>query len=879
MFEITCPKCHYRAVSSVEGTTAVCGRCKTSYPIPRGYTLLESSFKYAADARQRRDFSAAQASYTEILKQHPGNAAAYWFRAISRYQVEYQKIGEGQYRLVCHQALLKDFAADADVRKAISLADAQEAAYYNAESARISQLQKQVSSHASLTAPYDVILAVDAKNPAALEKARLIRTGVNAAGMHCLCPALDLQDIPRQDWEPYLYHGMTTSTAMVYVAVGRDAFPEDSLFDAQRYLSLKAASQREAAGLIQQFIVAFERLDEYEDIPDELFDGADQRLSMSASGFVDHLCQLLSGSGADYDRSLRTESGAHENYAYTNLLRQARLSLEGGDFTAAERSFNEILNYNPRESQAYWGLLLAGLHCKDEDTLIKKGAKITDYGNYRSAVAFANEREAQTYQQVAEGALQTYKLHAAQQAERDRIMREQAAARAQKDAELLQDMELQRRKKARQRILRIALSIVLVIALVVGGIVGYRKYNETAELRTMYKQAMDYYNGGDYPSAMNLFIDLGDYKDSAEMLETCNQEYVTVRFYDAKFDEHDLNRRESAVETMRDVVEVIPEAQEYLDRWEQEAEDYFAQGEYAKALKASKGFGSSYPIYMKVWRFYQNQGLIAASDTGSILALSMGQLKQLNCEHLGIPDGIYKSVSLSNDGESAGLIRADGTALIAGDIRRSFDVSGWTDMLSIRVTHDQVVGLRTAGTLLCAENGVVAKDIIQFDIHNGFIAATRSDGTIYTNVPELQEVAAQQENVMEVAISVYNVESMGRDAKLFFVDNNNCMRQVCFYGDFCGITEDGSDVKQGSVVSVITDSKESAVLTTSGRVYSSSNKTSAADYDHAFLVDLSKIMDVRIRPDMGGYGLNGMDDMQIQMRKFIGDLEDIGMPE
>ena len=143
MFEITCPKCHYRAVSSVEGTTAVCGRCKTSYPIPRGYTLLESSFKYAADARQRRDFSAAQASYTEILKQHPGNAAAYWFRAISRYQVEYQKIGEGQYRLVCHQALLKDFAADADVRKAISLADAQEAAYYNAESARISQLQKQ----------------------------------------------------------------------------------------------------------------------------------------------------------------------------------------------------------------------------------------------------------------------------------------------------------------------------------------------------------------------------------------------------------------------------------------------------------------------------------------------------------------------------------------------------------------------------------------------------------------------------------------------------------------------------------------------------------------------------------------------------------------
>lgn len=879
MLEITCPRCGHRAVSSLEGSTAVCARCNNTYPIPRGYTLLESSFKYAEDARLRRDFSAAQASYTEILKQHPGNAAAHWFRAISRYQVEYQMISQTQYRLVCHQALLDDFGMDADVQKALTLAEGQEKAYYSAEASWISTLQKQVSSYAAVTEPYDVILAVDERNPAALEKARIIRTGVTAAGMRCLCPALDLQAVPRQDWEPYLYHGMTTATAMVYVAVGRSAFPPEPLFDAQRYLSLKAASQREAAGLIQKFIVAFAQLDEYDDIPDELFDGADQRMSMAAPGFLDQLCQLLKGSGADYDTSLRTESGGHDNYAYTNLIRQARLSLESSQFAAAEHSFNEILNYNPRESQAYWGLMLAGLRCADEDALIKKGANIADNSNYRSAIAFANEREAQTYQQVAEAALQTYRMHAAQEAERQRRMQEQAEARARKDAELLRDMQLQKKKKARAKLFRIVCAIVLVIVLIVAGTKIYDFVKARNANEEIYREAMDLYNSGEYYNAKSRFEDLGDYKDSAAMVIACEEEDRMSRFYSAQFQGDDLSSREYAVNIMRGLVDEIPEAQDYLDRWKQEAQDYYDAGEFGNAFLAAKGFGSTSSVFMKLWRTYQSQGLIAASDEGSAMALCNGELRQLNCEHLGIPDGIYQSVDISDSGKSAGLVRQDGTVLLAGEVAGRYDVSSWTDMRTLQINYDLPVGLKKDGTLICAKRGVLAENVIQFDSFKSHIAAVREDGSVYCSFKPLAKAVEGWTDAAQVSIMYVDAFPGETVATLYIVNNDDNLYLVRWEEAEDGITSDGSEPSEGGVVAVVTDSMSVAKLYANGTVRSNRSKSDKAEYDKAFLITLSDAMDIRIRDDMSGYGLNGMDDIHIQMRNFMKGLENVGLAQ
>lgn len=885
MFQVFCPRCGHMAVAETDGRVATCARCKEKYPVPKGYSRLESSFVHAMDARLRRDFTAAQTIYSEILKQYPNSAAALWGRAISRYGVEYQKLSEQQYRLVCHQATLADFTGDADVVKALQLAQPEEIGYYTAESQRIGQLQKKVAAYAALTEPVDVVLVVDANHAGSMAAAKAIRTGISAAGLRCVCPAMDLQQTPRQDWEPALYHGLQTASAMVYVAVGADAFGEEALFDAGRFLSRKAASHTSAAGQVQQAVVAFARLSEYDDIPDALFDGADRRMSITGQDFMTQLCELLQQARADYAGALRVESGSNENYAYTNLIRQARLSLEAGNFRSAQDAYNEILNFNPRESQAYWGLLLAQNRCPTEDALIKKGALIREDSNYRSAVAFANEREAQTYRQVAQEAEQSDQLHRTQAAEEKRLQEEAEAYRAMQEEQLALDKERQRAKQARANIFRVVIALVALVAAVFIGLHIYKSGEEGRAMEAQYKLAMEHYNSGEYNQAIIEFKVLGDYKDSLQMIETCEAENDRRRFYEGERLGADLKTRSQAVAIMESLAEERPDAQEYLDKWLREAQDYYNAGEYRNAYLAVRGYedipGEGYRLFRDVWRRYMSQGIISAADNGSVLAIQdgSGRLRIRDVDHLDIRDESYQSVSLSNSGKSAGLVLTDGTAYLAGEVAGLYDISGWTGMRSIQVSDDQVVGLQADGTLICAGNGVLATDVLQFHANSGHVAAVRKDGTIFCTDTVLQEALAQTNDAVYVALSYRAFTSTDVRTTLYIVNEKNEMQLI--YNDWMlGVAKGDTDLPTGGVLAVIIDSGAVAVLRTDGNVYSSRTKNpSKTEYTDAFLVDLSDAMDVRIRSDMTGYGLNGSDELQIEMRKFINDLENIGLPE
>lgn len=879
MLRIYCSQCGGTVSIQENQRVALCDHCGNTVPVPRGYTKLESSFNYAMEARLRRDFAAAQAAYSEIVKAHPDSAAAYWGRALSRYEVEYQPINEIEYRLVCHQAELRDFAADADVQKALDLAQGEEKASYQEECGRIAALQVEVSAHAAVTAPYDVVIAVDENNPAALEHARAIRTGATAAGLRCLCPALDLQQTPRQDWEPVLYHGLNTAGAMVYVAVGRNAFPPDAKFDAERYLSLKAKSLRAASRKIQRLILAFSGLNEYEDIPDSLFDGADERVSMEGPEFVAKVCNLLTEKG--YGDALRTENAGHENYKYTNLIRQARLSLDGGDFQAAEDAYNQILNYNPRESQAYWGLLLAKNHCKNEDALIQLGTLVWEDGSYKSAVAFANEREAQTYQSVAEASEKMYKVHQEQAAEHARKREEQEQLRARKEKEVQEAFETRKRKKAKARKRSIAIFLILAILLAAGCFLFYRQKQADDAIEETYQQAMSYYNGGDFSSAQALFEELGDYKDSAAMYDRCTEDQKQKSFYQAQFNGESLETRASAVRTMLSLVDEFPEAQDYLDQWLQEGEEYYAQGKYAKAMLALKGFGQASQAYIEVWRTYQSQGLVSISDGGTILAISAsdGSLMAYNCEHLNIEEGSYKSVSLSDSGKSAALVRSDGTAYLTGAVADTADISGWTGLRCIQTTDEVVVGLMTDGTLLSSKAGVLASDVKQFDLTDGQVAAVRNDGTVYCTHEPTQEILSQVTDAAYVALSWSSLPLNDYSFQVYIVDHSNRLTVMRCSKDM-GNGEIDTDFPTNSIVAAISDSGCVGVLSTGGNVYSSGwASQSSVAFNNTFLVDFSDLMDLRILSDGTGYGLNGMEEAEIAIRKQINALEGVGMPE
>ena len=744
MLQIYCSQCGGLLEFQAGHSIAYCKHCGKKIVIPRGYTELESSFNYAMEARLRRDFVSATQAYTEIIKEHPQSAAAYWGRALSTYGVEYQSIGDGKYRLVCHRMNVVDFTQNRDVQQALSLAKEEERQQYAVEAEKIGALQKAVYEYAASTAPYDVLIHVNPTNLVAREKAMEISRALKASGLRSFCPAQDLSGISRQDWEPMLYHGFATADHMIYVAVKPADFSEEMVFDAERFLRLKAEQQRNADSKQKKLILAIHGVNEYTDIPDSLFDGADERVYLHDVNVVSLLCDLVSGQGKEYGEALRQETGSHEDYEYSNLIRQAKLALESGDFDKASDLYDEILDFNSMESQAYWGMLLAEYRCSNEEELIGKGKSIRNNIHYKSALAFATEREQQTFRQVADEVDKMAAIYRKQKEEKERQEREQEREREKKDQEIeaARVQKKQQEEKARKKssaIMKI-FAVIVVICVIAGGL-AYRQYAKTTgELNALYEEATSLYNQKKYSEAANKFRKLEDYKDSAEMLVQSLSMAKIQPFYELKEIGVANEDLKSAVSTLKSMLDYIPEAQAVLDDWLAQGHQCLAEGDIVEAYRILNAFGEEIPG-MRDWIFqvqYSGVFSLASGDRLAIIDQETGAVASVNCDGLTFEDGEAKAVALAPSGESAAVVRADGTVYVTGALEGA-KVSRWSDMVHVQITDQQVVGLTSDGKLYSAQEGLLAKDIVRYSLHGKEVLAVRSDGTVYHNVDSVQE--------------------------------------------------------------------------------------------------------------------------------------------
>ena len=191
MLRIYCPVCNGLLELGDGQREAVCKNCGKVVPVPQGYTELESGYLFAAEAVQRRDFAGAAQAYGDIVKAHPDRADAWFRRALAVYEVEYEKLEDGSYRLICHQAEKGDFLKHADVKKALSLAEGAQKEEYQAEAQRIHRLQEQVIAYAKSHPPVDVWLEVSGDSLASLNRAVQIRQLLESMNLSVFCQALE----------------------------------------------------------------------------------------------------------------------------------------------------------------------------------------------------------------------------------------------------------------------------------------------------------------------------------------------------------------------------------------------------------------------------------------------------------------------------------------------------------------------------------------------------------------------------------------------------------------------------------------------------------------------------------------------------------------
>ena len=298
-----------------------------------------------------------------------------------------------------------------------------------------------------------------------------------------------------------------------------------------------------------------------------------------------------------------------------------------------------------------------------------------------------------------------------------------------KEAERLA-AETKRNKQRKQRNIRIAVALVVVLAiaatlLLTRVILPSRAYSKAEALL----------EAGDYDAAAEAFGAAGNYSDAAERVQATYyakaEALLEAEDYDA-------------------AAEVFGAAGNYSDAAERVQATYYAKaealleaGDYDAAAEAFGALGDYKDAKVRsfeLWSTVTVRDTVSAGcwhtvglrSDGTVIAV--GRNGDGQCDVSGWTD----IVAVSAGGWHTVGLRSDGTVVAVGNNDDGqCDVSGWTDIVSVSAGDAYTVGLRSDGTVIAVGGNYVGQcdvsgwtDIVAVSAGNWHTVGLKSDGTV-----------------------------------------------------------------------------------------------------------------------------------------------------
>lgn len=238
-------------------------------------------------------------------------------------------------------------------------------------------------------------------------------------------------------------------------------------------------------------------------------------------------------------------------------------------------------------------------------------------------------------------------------------------------------MKAARRKRARKTV-RITAAVVCVTAVIVAAVV-LPNYFKAQQLEEQYTAAVAMFENADYESASTAFSELGDYKDSAEMVEKCaiQPEYDAAMqlYYDGNYAEATW-----AFEALGD----------YEDAAEQKEQ---AELSWRKSLAtvATDDFDEYSTSYYVI------------NENGTVDGSNGSAHSNLSIEEHG------RIISITPSADKLYALHEDGYVSNAKENNQLSDDSEWHDIVKIsRQLYHTNIALRADGTMLYGSTGTDA---------------------------------------------------------------------------------------------------------------------------------------------------------------------------
>ena len=389
-----------------DSTVCECEYCGTKQTVPKVDDEKKLKlFSRAGKLLRACEFDKASGVFESIIADFPEEAEAYWGLILCKYGIEYvDDPTTGKKVPTCHRSSFESVEDDSNFEQACENADAVARRVYREEARQIETLRKRILEVSGKEEPYDVFISYkeldeDGDRTPDSVIAQDIYRALTKEGYRVFFSRISLEGKLGVEYEPYIFAALNSAKVMIVVGTDYEYF--DAVWvknEWSRFLKLIASGQQKTV------IPVYKDMDPY-DMPKEL-----RALAAQNMGKIGAMQDLLHGvekllgktnEQAPMEQPVIVQSGGPN---VTALLDRGFLSLEDSDWSKAQELFDQVLNMDSRNADAYLGLAMSEFKCRDrsalQNTYIEQGAECRNNKHLARAKQFADEELRQWLEKV-----------------------------------------------------------------------------------------------------------------------------------------------------------------------------------------------------------------------------------------------------------------------------------------------------------------------------------------------------------------------------------------------------------------------------------------------------------------------------------------------
>ena len=388
----------------VEGSTiATCEFCGSRQTVPSA----DSEKKLTLFARANRlraacEFDKAAGIYESIVADFPEESEAYWGLVLCKYGIEYvDDPASGKKIPTCHRSSYDSVMDDVNLEQALENADITAQQVYRDEAKQFERIRKGILEVSSNEQPYDIFICYKETAPngdRTLDSvlAQDLYGALTDKGYRVFFSRITLQGKLGEAYEPYIFAAL--NSAKVMLAVGTSFEYYNAVWvknEWSRYLKICEADKS------KHLIPCFKDLDP-EDMPKEFraLQGADLGKMGAVQDILFNMEKYIPLKKQTIVQEKVVVGGSGDN-KIASLLDRGNMALEDGDWAKADSFFEDVLNNDSKNAQAYIGKTLALEKCRTMDAFVRKRKAVYQNANSRDLAILENnahiEEMAQNY--------------------------------------------------------------------------------------------------------------------------------------------------------------------------------------------------------------------------------------------------------------------------------------------------------------------------------------------------------------------------------------------------------------------------------------------------------------------------------------------------